>query len=773
MRLFAFTLALLAMLGSGYGQAPRLSRWQIVGPGGGGTMIAPTISPRDSKLVFVHCDMTGGYISEDGGSSWRMFNLRGNVTMVALDPNHGDVVYAGSNTALWRSEDRGKSWSMIFPDPAKNTVEHQHADEAQYSLTSDDPAYPGGRLTAIAVSATNSDHLYAAFGQGRQGPAVYHSLDRGRSWQRLAALPEEALLLAPGPAGLQAVAGHAVYTISAGGQVTEGAALGSPIHAAGSGRAPAAQWFWATTQDGRLYVSENGGARWREATPSLGRQSGRFEAIAAAERHPEVAYVGFRGLQLGDGAHNRFNGIAKTSDGGRSWKIVFKESDHPAANLKASWIEQRATEDVANWRKLNVDEGDIWFDSPYSLGVAPNDPGLVYATDLFRAYRSSDGGATWQQVNSTQPAPDLWRSRGLDVTTNYGVQVDPFDSRHLYIDYTDIGLFQSWDGGSTWRSTSEGVPAQWRNTAYWLAFDPAVKGLMWGAFSGMHDLPRTKMWMKQDFNRARQGGVGLSVDGGLHWTPSNLGMPPGPVTHILLDPESPPGRRTLYATSFGTGVFKSVDNGKSWTLKNRGIQEENPYAWRIVRADSGTLYLVVARSNDGNYGRITGSGAIYASTDKAEHWSRINLPVGTNGPTGLAVDPRDERRLYLSAWGQNRPDADADTGGGVFLSTDGGQSWSQIFKDNQRIYDVTGDPRNPETFYLCGFGATAYRSDDRGHQWSPIRGFNFWWGHRIIPDPNDPAMIYVTTFGGGVWHGPAAGDPAAPEEILTPVPVAR
>jgi hypothetical protein len=73
------------------------------------------------------------------------------------------------------------------------------------------------------------------------------------------------------------------------------------------------------------------------------------------------------------------------------------------------------------------------------------------------------------------------------------------------------------------------------------------------------------------------------------------------VTHVLLDPASPIGSRTLYACGFGRGVFKSVDNGMSWTLKNVGVEKEQPFAWRLVRANDGTLYLVVAsRSEDGS-----------------------------------------------------------------------------------------------------------------------------------------------------------------------------
>jgi len=50
-------------------------------------------------------------------------------------------------------------------------------------------------------------------------------------------------------------------------------------------------------------------------------------------------------------------------------------------------------------------------------------------------------------------------------------------------------------------------------------------------------------------------------------------------------------------------------------------------------------------------------------------------------------------------------------------------------------------------------------STDGGKTWSRIKGYNFKWGYRVILDPADPEKIYITTFSGSVWHGPAAGGP--------------
>ena len=61
-------------------------------------------------------------------------------------------------------------------------------------------------------------------------------------------------------------------------------------------------------------------------------------------------------------------------------------------------------------------------------------------------------------------------------------------------------------------------------------------------------------------------------------------------THILMDPTSPEVRAFLYVAAFGRGVYKSVDGGHTWTLKNKGIKQHEPFAWRIIRDSKGTLY---------------------------------------------------------------------------------------------------------------------------------------------------------------------------------------
>jgi photosystem II stability/assembly factor-like uncharacterized protein len=780
MRRFAglFLVLLAAAAGADVpGPAPRLDAWRVIGPGGGGTMRRPAVSPHDPRLVVEGCDMTGAYITRDGGNSWRMFHLGWVVDTFAFDPRDENVIYAGTS-ALWRSEDAGKTWAMVFPDPTRRTVEHGLGDHADVVYTTDDPAYPSGldvSIQAIAIDPADTRRLFIASSATPPGPPgsqptghsmILGSTDRGRTWTRVAELATERVFALRAEAGsVRALAETASYDGDAARWQRFDPPGGKTITSGSFGSEGGAVLVYATTVEG-VHVSEDGGRTWRASNAALGpmlagdgtegwgpaaRSKPSLGPVAASAGHGRTAYVGLRGLR--DAAGARFNGIAKTTDGGRSWSVVHAEADRPSKNLDPSWIETRALEDG----------NSVWFDAPYDLAVAPGAPDVCYATDLFRTYRTTDGGRTWAQVNSARQGDDRWVSRGLDVTSTYGVHWDPFDAKRIFVSTTDIGLFRSEDGGSTWTGSTTGVPSRWRNTTYWVAFDPEVPGLAWAAFSGTHDLPRPKMWRRTDPEKF-QGGVGISTDGGRTWTPSNGGMAESAVTHLLVDPASPRGNRTLYAAAYGRGVYKSADNGRTWALRNDGIVQRQPFAWRLTRDPGGALYLVVARRSE--RGRIgdADDGALYRSTDGAGHWTRLTLPAGTNGPNALTVDPRDPRRLYLAAWGVATPGG--DTGGGIFLSTDAGATWTNVLPQSQHVYDVTVDPRDPSVLYASGFDQAAYRSADRGATWSRLRGFNFKWGHRVVPDAVDPAMVYVTTFGGGVWHGPATGDPAAPEDRL-------
>ena len=726
----------------------RASEFRIVGPGGGGAMFHPTVSPHDSREVLVACDMTGSYITHDGGKSWRMFSLRSPVHFFAFDPLQSHVLYAATEV-LWRSTDDGESWNLVWPAPSTVEGVRMNSDHADETILAS--ANPLGEITALAIDPGNS-HILTAATVKDGAAAVYVSRDDGRDWERVAALAEPGKKLWIDPHSAVGdrdvyVAGKGSITVRQGGKwQSRPAPSGVAFTDVTAGfSSPHAVKLYAASEAG-AWVSNDGAATWGLA-PLPGKNA-QVRAVATSLDHPDTGYASYNHLQL-DG--RTWMGVAKTLDGGRTWTLVWKEDKTVAPNLHDAWL---------------ADEfGPEWGENPLGLAVADQDPNLAYGTDFGRTMQSTDGGANWQAVYSRKEPGAGWASTGLDVTTTYGYLFDPFDARRRFIPTTDIGLFRSEDDGRSWNRSMVGVPKAWTNTAYWVAFDPDVRGKMWGVMSETHDLPRPKMWRRTDVASYR-GGVCVSLDGGRTWKPSNQGMPETAPTHIVLDPTSPAGKRVLWVTAMGRGVYKSTDDGATWTLKNNGIVQHDPLAWRLARADDGTLYVVIARrSEDGSIG-TSGDGDLYKSTDGAESWVKANLPVGTNGPNGLAIDPHDPRRLYLAAWG--RATGMNGVGGGIYLSTDQGGTWRPVLDRDQHIYDVTIDPHDANILYAAGFESSAWRSSDRGEHWTRIPGYNFKWGQRVMPDLTDSSMIYISTFGGSVWHGPSNGAQGH-ADIATPV----
>jgi photosystem II stability/assembly factor-like uncharacterized protein len=256
------------------------------------------------------------------------------------------------------------------------------------------------------------------------------------------------------------------------------------------------------------------------------------------------------------------------------------------------------------------------------------------------------------------------------------------------------------------------------------------------------------------------GGVAVSDDGGLTWTERGSGIPAHSIcTNILIDTSSPVTSRTLYVSVFDKGVYQSTDGGKNWVLQNNGLGN-NLFAWQLRDNNQGRLFLLCSR---GKRNGETVDGSIYYSDDHAKNWHALPLPAGTNGPHDLLPDPANSNILYVSCW--PRPVNGHDVYGGVIKSADAGLTWKQVFDSSIRVNSAGMDPAQPQHICINTFQNAAYRSDDRGTTWKRIEGYRFKWGQRAIPDINHPGMLFLTTYGGSVFYGPADGFKGAFEDI--------
>ena len=123
----------------------RPGNFTVLGPGGG-AMFNPSISPHDPKTILVSCDMTGSYITHDGGQTWRMFNLRDVVHFFVFDPVDPKIIYAGTQ-ALWRSTDGGETWNLVYPKASAVRGVRMNSDHADETIAAEPD--PLGAMVAL------------------------------------------------------------------------------------------------------------------------------------------------------------------------------------------------------------------------------------------------------------------------------------------------------------------------------------------------------------------------------------------------------------------------------------------------------------------------------------------------------------------------------------------------------------------------------------------------------------------------------------------------
>ena len=296
--------------------------------------------------------------------------------------------------------------------------------------------------------------------------------------------------------------------------------------------------------------------------------------------------------------------------------------------------------------------------------------------------------------------------------------------------------------------------------------DKLYNGLEWrsiGPFRGGRSASVTGVPGKPNlyYFGATGGGVWRTTDAGNSWENISDGFFGGSIGAVAVSEWDNNviyvggGEKTVRGNvSYGYGMWKSVDAGKTWT--HLGLKESRHIPRvRIHPKNPDVVYAAVL----GDLFKSSEERGVYKSIDGGKTWKKTLFANADAGAVDLCFDPNNARIMYASTWRIRRTPYSLESGGegsAMWKSTDGGETWTNIStnsglpKGTWGIVGVTVSPVNSNRVYAIieNENGGVYRSDDEGKTWRNMNDSRdlrqrAWYYSRIYADTQDVDMVYV------------------------------
>jgi photosystem II stability/assembly factor-like uncharacterized protein len=409
-----------------------------------------------------------------------------------------------------------------------------------------------------------------------------------------------------------------------------------------------------------MYKSTDAGRTWTHIGLDATRQIGK---VIVDPRDPNVVFVAALGHVYGA---NPDRGVYRTRDGGATWqKVLFKNNDVGAIDLAFDPTSSQVLYAVM-WNTKRP---------PWSIYPPSYGPGSGL-------YKSTDGGANWQQLTNGLPSDGLGR---------IGVAVAASNRNRVYaiVDAKDGGMYRSDDAGATFRKVSGDDNRIWGRGWYFgkIVVDPKNPDLVYSSNTGVY----------------------RSRDGGRTWGEPFKGSPGGDDYHFVwVNPKHP----DHIATGSDQGAVVSVNGGKSWS----GWYNQPTGQFYHLAADDQFPYWVYSGQQD------SGTAGVASRSDYGAISFREWHPVGGDERDYDVPDPSDALTIYASGLGGNLRRFDTRTGQSAAIDPNVVSAYAQKATTVKYRYTwitpIAVSPRDPHAIFQ---GAQVlFRSRDRGHSWEII-----------------------------------------------------
>jgi photosystem II stability/assembly factor-like uncharacterized protein len=260
------------------------------------------------------------------------------------------------------------------------------------------------------------------------------------------------------------------------------------------------------------------------------------------------------------------------------------------------------------------------------------------------------------------------------------------------------------------------------------------------------------------------GGVFKTTDGGDTWTPMSDRYFGGTIGAIAVAESNPDivyiggGEYPIRGnTSHGDGVYKTTDGGRTWSYV--GLVETRHIAKIKIHPTNPDIVYVgalgpVFSTTDQNRG-------VFKSIDGGKNWKKILSRPGNDstGVVELVMDPSNPNVLYAGLWEAYRKPWLMNSGGpgsGIFKTTDGGTTWTELTRNPGLPKGVIGNigiavsPANPKRVWAVveADSGGVFRSDDAGATWTRTNDERklrqrAWYYSRVFADPKNENAVYV------------------------------